>query len=204
MINFKFFSALLMSIFLFCTVDQPFEIPHEDMQLQNQIDQAKRDAEQSYKEKGYMNEEFPIYFVLDYRGRIIIDPGKLRSNPRTMIEHLQNQYWKGGIIEGDIIGIDTLTQYSHWVQYAADSIPNYYWRHANCQFEISYGGTILLMHVFWSYKEPPNYAYGFNFGGIYKDEKNKTLWIIEAMIEADRWDDLIFQGEGKIKKFQIN
>ncbi|MEM2989818.1 MAG: hypothetical protein QXQ02_01380 [Halobacteria archaeon] len=201
----KIYGILVLISFFFCTVEQPLKVPTEDMEIKNQIDKAKKEAEENSKENGFRNEEYPINFILDYSGRTVLDSGNLRSNKRTMVEHLKGQYWKGGIIEGDIIGVDTLTQYSHWVHYAADSIPDRYWRHANCFLEISYdGGNVLPMHAFWSYREPPNYAYGWNFGAMYKDEANKILWIIEAMIEADQWDALMFRGEGKLKKFLLN
>lgn len=200
----KIYGILVLSLFFFCTVEQPLEIPTEDVQLQNQIDKAEKNAKERNKENGFINEEYPIYFVLNYSGRTVVDSGTLRFNKRTNVEHLQDQYWKGGIIEGDIIGIDTLTKYSHWVHYAADSIPDRYWRHANCFIEISYnGGSVLPMQAFWTYREPANYAYPWNFGAMYKDEANKTLWIIEATIETDQWDALILIGKGKLKKYQM-
>ena len=187
------FVMMLGLVFVFgCGKQNPVAVNDEmEMSIEDEINGLKLEKHETY----------PIKFQIDYTNRIVIDEGTYRWNPNTRIEHIYQMYWTGGVITGDIVGQDTLTKYGHWAHILEDGSSDRFWRHANCRFVVTWGEYEFPFHVFWALKEGRDYAYGKNFGALYKDAENKVIWAIEAELKSDTWNGYYFTCEGTLRKF---
>lgn len=164
---------------------------NDDGNLEKQIDALKLEKHETYNVK----------FTIDYSNRNILDDGTYNWNENTRMEHVYEVLWNGGVVAGDFVGKDTLTKYSHWAHILEDGSSDRFFRHGNCQWVVTWKNMEFPFHVMWSLKEGRDYAYGWNFGALYKDAANKCYWVIEAELKAETWDACYFTCEGFLKKF---
>lgn len=173
---------------------------------QNPVDPStESDKEMEYMlneiKKLEKHDTYPVNFTIDYTKATITDSGTHNYNERTSIDHVRNRVFKGGVIEGDIAGLDTMFIYGHTVHVRPDGSSDRFFRHGNGDFVVTWHDTLFFFKVLLSHKAGRDYAYGWNFLAWNLDHDNKIAWTIVANLKADNWQDFTFDCQGELRKF---